>query len=375
MSTDPVVPDGSATKMHKTRSPKHPAGVAPGGLESPGRRRFLKTAGRTVMATAMWPVLTRCGETEPAPGASPVAPSPFRFAVISDTHIVPDTDALQNEVFSQTVGVLNAHDPALDLVVITGDVVDRLPSDDPDYYRRHDDTALDRLLVLQEALEIPLHLVLGNHDYYTDAGPIHIPLPTTRKAEREQLFMDKVGMPGPYYAIRHKGFKLCCLNSMQDDPEAGWKPNSVGSLGPEQIGWLRRELADGLPAFFFHHHALATEVTTTHGISSLIPFEIPCADGNFRKYRNSPQRDYTDPIYDVLQEHREQVRACFFGHSHLFLHDTYAGVPLFMTNCMKFPCLSQHDGRPMRYHIVECDPATGAFTIFNAHMIPYVNDL
>lgn len=334
------------------------------------RRRFLRRSGQGALLLGTWPLLSSCGGSETASDRPPQGGRDFLFAVISDTHMLQDPNALQHLVFSVTAEILNAHDPAIDFVILTGDVVDELPSDDPAYYEQHADTELDQLQRLRSELSMPLHLVMGNHDYYTARGLI--PIPTPHREPRERLFMDRAGMPGPYHAFEHRGVKFCCLNSMQQDPAVAWEPNAVGTFGPEQVEWLRGELSDGMPAFLFQHHALATDVTTHAGISSWIPFEVPRAEGQFPKYALTPYRDYTDPIYDLLREHREQVRAVFFGHSHLFLHDHFEGIPLFMTDSMKFPSQSEYEGKPMRYHVIRCEAGTGSFTVCNAYMIPYL---
>jgi 3',5'-cyclic AMP phosphodiesterase CpdA len=333
------------------------------------RRRFLRQTGKGLLCIGLSPLLSRCGGDITAPRGDDRNPDEnFAFAVISDTHLLGDSDPLQHEVFGLTVEWLNGFSPALDLVVITGDVVDFLPSDDPAYYDENH-SALHRLQELTSGLRMPLHLVLGNHDYYTGGEILHGP--TQDKPARERLFMDRMGMPGPYYAFEHQGVKFYCLNSMQQDPSFDWSPNAVGIFGPEQVSWLADGLADGKPAFLFHHHPLATELTTGAGFSALIPFEVPRADGNFRKYQGTPLADYTDPIYQLLQSHRGQVKATFFGHAHLFLRDDYESASLFMTDSMQFPSHTEYDGKPMRFHIVECRANTGAFTIHNAFMIHY----
>jgi hypothetical protein len=331
-----------------------------------GRRRFLKQTGKGLLLVTLSPVLSRCGTG--SPGDGPVPAADFCFAVLSDTHILKEKDAMQNKIFGLTVEILNAFSPAIDFVLTTGDVVDYLPSDDPAYYPEND-TALNRLAEMSAGLRMPLHLVLGNHDYYTGGEILHVL--TEKTAARELLYQERMGMPAPYYAFEHRGVKFYCLNSMQQDPAVEWHPNAVGTFGADQVAWLRSGLADGKPAFLFHHHPLATELTTTAGWSAFIPFEVPRADGHFRKYRGTPLENYTDPIYELLRSHEGQIRADFFGHSHLFLRDGYEGTPLYMTDSMQFPSSAEYDGKPMRFHIVECEADTGNFTIYNAYMIHY----
>ena len=340
-----------------------------GALDRPGtavmgRRRFLKQAGKGLLLLSLSPVLSRCG----GDGTKLPPDGTFHFAVLSDTHLLERESATQHAVFDVTADWLNAFTPALDFVVITGDLLDYLPSDDPAYYDEHY-TALHRLGEYAARFRMPLKLVLGNHDYYTGGDILHSP--TKDRPARERLFMDRMGMPGPYYAFEHGGVKFYCLNTMQHDPSFGEESGRIGIFGPEQVGWLDGQLRDEKPAFLFHHHALATEHTTQAAFSALLPFEVPRAEGLFPKYRGTRYEHYTDPIYELLEDRRGQVRASFFGHSHVFLRDEYEGASLFMTDSMKFPSHAQYDGSPMRFHVVACQRNTGDFTIYNEYMIQY----
>ncbi|MFA6032577.1 MAG: metallophosphoesterase, partial [Myxococcota bacterium] len=294
----------------------------------------------------------------------------FYFAVISDTHNLNDRESEQEVIFAATAELLNAFVPALDFVIITGDLVDGLPSDDPAYYEQYK-CPVDDLAELSKAYKFPVHFVMGNHDYYTGGGILQAI--TTDKPGREALYKNRLGMPDPYYSFVNKGVRFYCLNSMQQDPAVSWNPNLVGSFGPTQIEWLKKGLADGLPSFLFQHHPLATKKTVSAGFSQFYPFEVPYAPGHFSKYDGSPMQDYTDPIFGVIKANNVQIQADFFGHTHMFMTDEYEGVPLFMTDTMKPPASTEYDGKPMRFHIVECQADTGAFSIYNAYMIKYAD--
>ena len=318
-----------------------------------------------VLLVAVASLVSHCGEDEILQQGS----DRFLFAVISDTHIWSDPEALQNRIFEQTAAILNSHSPPIDFVVLTGDIVHKLPSDDPTLYDEYPYTPLGEFVRLASLLAMPLYPVMGNHDYYT--GQKINDVITSDRHGRERLFMEKAGMPGPYYAFEHRGVTFYCLNSLQHDPSVEWVPDLVGSFGPEQTAWLEDRLSDGKPAFLFHHHPLATEATVRAGLARFRPFEVPRADGHFQKYKLTVYRDFTDPIYEVLKTHNDQIKAIFFGHTHLFMRDEYEGIPLFMTDSMEFPSHSEYKHKPMRYYIVECRAATGEFTILNEYMIRY----
>jgi Icc protein len=102
------------------------------------------------------------------------------IAQLSDTHICPEADLYQgvadsNRMFSEALDHLYALDRRPDLVLITGDLVDKGTSDEYANARR-----------LLERLDLPLLIVPGNHDhrerlraafadhaYLPAAGPLH----------------------------------------------------------------------------------------------------------------------------------------------------------------------------------------------------------
>ncbi len=373
------------------------------------RREFLVKAGKGTFVISMWPILSRCADDEELNNSKGnnenVNPtgvdsnedkpkSKFYFAVLSDTHIVTDDDATQNQIMAMTVDLLNNHNPPIDLVLVAGDCVDSLPSDEYDFYFKNE-TELDYLARFKSDLDMPLYLSMGNHDYYTVSNLLErIPEQDQKLAVRETVFSEKLGLPAPYFSAEHMGVKFYCLNSMQQDPAVDWRPEMVGCFGPSQLAWLKDELSDDKPAFFAHHHALATEQSITAGYSGLfgIPWEVPRADAHFEKYENWKKLyngilgglmeklgfgdfDYTDPIYRLLDDHNHQVKGIFCGHTHVFLRDSYAGIPMFMGDSMKNPRYFTYDNKDtMRYQIIECEEDTGNFSVYNEHMIEYIDE-
>ncbi len=300
---------------------------------------------------------------------------PIRFAVITDMHLKPDADHTNNQVMAETVAILNAMDPPLDLVLMTGDLIDELPSDDPDYYDANPDTALQRTEELLAGFDMPWLAALGNHDYYISGGGILNDLTDDLQA-REALLVDRLGLPGLWFRHDHAGVAFYGLNTMQTHPDAGWSPESVGSFGPDQVEWLTQQLSDGTPAVLFFHHALALDNAVATGFSAAMPFEVPRAEGGYEKYEGTEYEDWTDPIYAVLEQYADQILAMFEGHTHWFVLDDLAGIPVMMTDSTGNSVLQTtvgegDDAQPMRYHLVELDPATGALTVVNGEWFEY----
>ncbi len=98
---------------------------------------------------------------------------PFTFAVISDIHVRlpgnPDDrsyNAAQNLAnLDEAVGSIARNHPDADLVMVTGDLVGCLFSEDPADYGGGAATPADVFKQAMDRLPLPYYPVLGNHDY------------------------------------------------------------------------------------------------------------------------------------------------------------------------------------------------------------------
>ena len=299
----------------------------------------------------------------------------FHFAVITDCHLRGDPDHRNGQVMEQTLAILEDFEVPVSFVVITGDVVDELPSDDPEYYETEEDTAIGRLQDIIAGTSLPVHLAMGNHDYYMTDSSFDNGL-TDDKPAREDLFQQLLDMPSPWYAFEEQGLRMLVLNSMQQDDRVDWVPETCGSFGEEQLSWIDEQLADGTPCFLFFHHPLALDAMIEHGMAVLWPFEVPRDEGGYDKYEDSEYDGWTDPIYDILEARAEGVLAVFTGHGHWFIEDSWAGIPVMMGDSVGNSVLQsavETDGeeQPMRYHLVEVNLTRGTFAIYNRAWITY----
>ncbi|MFH1465697.1 MAG: metallophosphoesterase [Pseudomonadota bacterium] len=302
----------------------------------------------------------------------------LRFAVITDTHVKADPASINNQTLLETIAILNARRPPLDLVLMTGDLVDELPSDEPAYYDEHDDTALHRFEEALAACTVATLPALGNHDYFMAGGGLINDL-TDDFAAREALFQARLGMPGPWYRTDISGIAFYALNTMQPHPDAAWQPNSCGSFGPEQVAWLEEQLSDGVPAVLFFHHPLALDNAVSHAVSQVVPFEVPRAEGGYEKYEDTEYEGWTDPIYAVLERFAGQILAAFVGHGHWFIQDTFGGFPVMETDSVgnsyqRTETGEGDDAQPMRYHLVTIDLTAGTLAVTNDDLFSYNAD-
>ena len=343
-------------------------------LPTPNRRQVVKGlgAGGLLLHSAALGLLTSCTEGE---GGGEGEDEVLRFAVITDPHLKPDPQHANNLVMAETVEILNAVEPPIELVLLTGDLLDDLPSDDSDYYDANDDTTLHQAAELLAGLTMPWLATMGNHDYYLAGGGILNDL-TDDIPAREELLVDRLDLPGLWFRHDHRGIAFYGLNTMQTHTDAGWSPEGVGSFGEEQVAWLEQQLSDGEPAVLFFHHPLALDNAAGAGFSAALPFEVPRAEGEYEKYEGTEYEGWTDPIYPLLERFADQILAIFVGHGHWFVHDDLDGVPVMMTDSVGNSVLQTSLGEgdeaePMRYHLVECNVTQATLAITNEDWFTY----
>ncbi len=262
----------------------------------------------------------------------------FRFAIISDTHVIDGTyqccergdnpqDPYNKAIYNTaanlraSVEALNALDPQPDLVVITGDLVHNFFKP-IEYYATntcHIDIARDIL----NQLKVPWKVLQGNHDMEYAFAPDDV----------SALFYKKLG-PGAigekgYMAFDHKGFRFILLNQYH----CLAKTAAGHCMGRDQFEWFRTQIDTAMPVLLFAH-------------------EPP---SNY-KYDSGEFAD--GDVKSLVQSHKNIV-AGFFGHNHIFSNsESFYGVRSYMTGSTRV--------KPLNRLVVEADPATGKIKIVNS---------
>lgn len=197
----------------------------------------------------------------------------WRFVHITDAHVgAPGSLEKLNEIVAE----INAMDPAPAFVIDTGDLTEfGAPSEWKAY-----DEAMKRL-------KVPFYSMLGNHDTRWSG---------TGKKGFEALF-------GPaHYSFDSNGWHFVVLDTSIRFDQHGY-------LDPEQLEWLRRDLAslpEGTPAAIACHH----------------PPKFP--------QRSFMEGD--DAFFGVIGPYN--VRLAFTGHGHSFRKWRREGVQLLMTKAV-----------------------------------------
>jgi len=257
-------------------------------LIKPTRRSFCKYAamGLAGLAAGATPVTRLLADSETSRF--------FRFAFISDTHIIDEFyDGVEgNNLDSESIfhtynrlaavrDTLNAVSPGIDLVLNSGDLVHNYPSDQYDFYFQNT-TRWDRYKELIDGFNMPVHSCLGNHDY--DIGSI--PRQFTNDLAKAKLGLD------PYYSVDHRDWKFIAANNFLGEsmnPDSALYYNGAGSFGETQLNWIESELEQGAPTILFFHFPL---------------FEM----------RSVEVADYG--IVPLIRKYRETIKMVVAGHVH-----------------------------------------------------------
>ena len=181
------------------------------------RRGFLKCmawAGTGVVFTVTGGVLGSrlLSAAEPAPGAD------FTFVQISDSHIGFNKPANPNvaATFREAIARINAQAKAPDFLLHTGDLTHLSEASEFD----------DLQHMLQDCKTRQVFYVPGEHDVLGDAG-----------AQYRERFGKGTKGTG-WYSFDTKGVHFIGLVNVATIKEGGF-----GVLGPEQLEWLKRDLA------------------------------------------------------------------------------------------------------------------------------------
>lgn len=221
----------------------------------------------------------------------------FQAVVISDIHVSNDPSKINR--LNLLIDKINQNEfPGLKLLVVTGDIVSCVYGS---YTLNNPDTSDNRIrkgLGVFSRSKVPVHLVLGNHDYKIGRdrdSDSYFP-------EQEILMMERIwaGQAGinSYSSIDYEGWNFIFLNSMRGR-------HLHRHFDDNQLSWLERQLENGKPTVLFFHHPLKTDhLRFWCGPKDLI---TPEKEPNF---------------YRIISQYRQLIKSIFVGHGHAWVRDT-----------------------------------------------------
>jgi len=275
--------------------------------------------------------------------------------VISDTHVRlpgnPDDAVYNNEEnlnnLSFLIDLINDEYYQSDFVVVTGDLVGCLYSDDAFDYNTGGKNPAETFKEMMDSLTIPYYVVLGNHDYQKDFDDIiNEGIMTEDISSMEDVWNKVLGIQ-PYYSIVHKGIRFIFLNSNRGTERFNTclfsekESFCTGSFDNDQLDWLEMELNETQPCLLFFHHPVQTDRGYVYFCLS--------------SYKVAEE----DEFYDIAESYKHKIRGIFVGHGHVWAYDTlYNEIPVFETASVGDRNSSGENG-----HIVTIDPYGDKYTL------------
>lgn len=221
------------------------------------RSRSASAAARIVAPFVLAAAVAGCATEGPA--------APARVVILADTHVIGpqyttpvENSPADNESILLTPARLraardriHAMRPLPDAVVILGDVVHAAHHAEDEAWYAENESAFSVTRDILATFEMPVHVLMGNHDYEVRCDGESYP-----RALSEALFRRFFGAE-PYYEVSYGGVSLYLLNGQQG---ATWDAESEGcdteraSFGEAQLAWLDDALSDGKPAVVMSHY-------------------------------------------------------------------------------------------------------------------------
>lgn len=308
------------------------------------RRQFLIKSGLGLSAiVALNPSgIIKAASTESFSSQVNAASRYFRFAVISDTHIIddfykgPENNPLDTSTVFETTKrltsvrtLLNNLNPAIERVFICGDFFHDYPSPDYDFYFKNK-TRIDNAKELVDGFKMPVHIGVGNHDY---------DVPKVSRDLSHRLFKEKLKID-PFYSVMHRNHKFIHLNNFLGETwnsESKEYNKATGSFGESQLNWFEAELQQGKPTFVFLHFPL---------------FSV----------RDVEIKDYG--ILPILKKYKDTIKIVFSGHWHRWFDFAKSFGPQHYTVAS-----TRYDEDA--YMIVEVDTKKSTYRILNHDLIDW----
>jgi len=194
------------------------------------RRTFMKG----VVASGIGGITAgACTRKPAAPGRRKL----FSFVQFTDVHVQPESGA--KEGFLAAIGKMNSLE--VDFALGTGDfVMDALNVDEGRAFMLY-----DMFEECRKSFDMPVHYALGNHEVFGIYAPDKVP--GDHPDWGKELFKRRLGDGETWRSFDHKGVHFLLLDSVGIEKNEG-KPGHhyIGEIGPEQMDWIRQDLA-GLP--------------------------------------------------------------------------------------------------------------------------------
>jgi Icc protein len=269
------------------------------------RRHFLRQLLGAGVATATG-LDSLLGQSTAAPSAAQA----FRFAFLTDLHLMKDGDLRSAEGIAACLAAVEKLDPRPDFILVGGDLVNLARDLTVAEAERRFDFFLK---IWNDHTALPAHWTFGNHDL---AGTSNTSVSPTEKFYGKALFQDRFKLQRLFYSFDLKNWHFIVLDDIAPQPDRTY----IGKLFDDEMLFLKADLEA--------HRNVPTIICTHIPVMSLLPAGLLLAHGSEPQYHLPKNLVCTnaDELFQDLPRHN--VRAVLSGHLHRFEKVAMNGVPI-----------------------------------------------
>jgi Icc protein len=234
-----------------------------------------------------------------AQNAASSAAESFRFAFVTDLHLLKDGALRSAEGMAACLTAVEKLDPRPEFILVGGDLVDRAR----DLTIAEAESRLDLFLkIWNENTSLPAHWTFGNHDLVGTSNPTVAP---GSKYYGKGLFQDRFQLPKLFYSFDLKGWHFVVLDDIALQADHSY----IGQLFDDELRFLQLDLDA--------HRSTPTIVCTHIPIRSNLPLGLLLAHAANGTHAPVPKNlvcSNGDALIGDIPGHN--IRAVLGGHLH-----------------------------------------------------------
>jgi 3',5'-cyclic AMP phosphodiesterase CpdA len=207
---------------------------------------------------------------------SPSRASAFRFAFLTDLHLMPKGDLRSAVGIATCLDAVEELRPRPDFILVGGDLVHRAR----DMAISDAEAGFDLFFkVWNDHTFLPAHWTFGNHDL---AGTSNPSVSSTDANYGKGLFKKRLHLHNLDYAFEHRGWRLIILDDIAPQPDRGY----IGQLFEDELAFAAADLQAHAPTPtiicthipLISNLPLALQLFQHTGPSPDIPQNLVCAN-------------------------------------------------------------------------------------------------
>jgi 3',5'-cyclic AMP phosphodiesterase CpdA len=258
------------------------------------RRRFLQylLGAGALTITGLEPLISQI--------APPSGAQPFRFAFLSDLHLMQNGALLSSQGIAACLTAVETLHPRPEFILVGGDLVNRAR----DLTIEQAETSLDLFLkIWNDHTSLPAYWTFGNHDLVGTSNSAVVP---DGKYYGKGLFQNRLKLPRLFYSFDHKGWHFVVLDDIEAEPDHSY----IGKLFDDELAFLQADLDA--------HRSMPTIICTHIPILSNLPVGAMIARAAHQLPPKTPPKNLVCTNGTILLDDlpRHNVRAVLAGHLH-----------------------------------------------------------